>query len=236
MQPSTFDDDPDSELTARFLLGELDDRERDAFETRLIADESLHALARAIEEELIEAYLDGELPEGRRASLERSLHDPVRAERVVLLRALAAAIAARPAHRTEPRRLGMRRLVPALAFAAAAAALLLIWLLGGRDQPTGGTIATLALPAPTRAAAAIVIRRATLPERVRLEPELGPLPAGARLQMVLRRRGATVAGSVVEALQPAFEVVSRDLVPGAYVLEVSADGAPIGRFELRIVE
>ncbi len=51
----------DDATIVRYLLGQLPDAERDHFEDRYFVNEALHEQLQAIEEELIDAYVDGEL-------------------------------------------------------------------------------------------------------------------------------------------------------------------------------
>ncbi len=73
----------------RFLLGEMSEDERAAFEEMFVADEDLFERVRAGEDELIEAYLRGTLRSGEKEIFERSfLTTERRRSRVEFTRAM----------------------------------------------------------------------------------------------------------------------------------------------------
>src|SRR5437867_10404414 len=82
----------------QYLLGELrDDEERARFEQRLLADEKLYEELLIAEDELMEAYLSGELSAGDKARFEEPfLASPRRRERVENLSALREVLTRRP--------------------------------------------------------------------------------------------------------------------------------------------
>ncbi|HLJ86904.1 MAG TPA: hypothetical protein VKZ53_08770 [Candidatus Angelobacter sp.] len=85
-------DDPKSKLTmARFLLGEMQDEERETFEQAFLEDtDLLHALME-MESDFLDLYALGKLPQSEKERLERFfLADPHRRERLSFAHALAA--------------------------------------------------------------------------------------------------------------------------------------------------
>src|SRR6185295_19025813 len=78
---------------AQFLLGRLPPGEREVMEERLFTDDSLHERFETAADDLIHAYLSGELPEQERADFETHfLASPRRRERLAFVRDLAAAV------------------------------------------------------------------------------------------------------------------------------------------------
>jgi hypothetical protein len=112
------------EWMVRYLLGELQDEEEKArFEQRLLADEKLYEELLIAEDELMEAYLSGELSAGDKARFEEHfLGSPRCRERVENLRALREVLRRRP---SSPIRL---RLWPALAAASLAVVFAAAWV------------------------------------------------------------------------------------------------------------
>lgn len=86
------------EWMVQYLLGEVrDEEERARFERRLLADENLYEQLLIAEDELIEAYLSGELSGSDKARFEEHfLGTPRCRERVENLRALREALTRRP--------------------------------------------------------------------------------------------------------------------------------------------
>lgn len=73
----------DYELLSQYLLGELSEEEQEAVEKRYLADREVYDKLLVIEDELIDAYVEGALAESRRANLERHfLNTPDRRARV----------------------------------------------------------------------------------------------------------------------------------------------------------
>jgi len=92
-----LNEDHYTEEVRRFLLGELSEEERAAFEDRFLSDEDLSAQALVVEDELIESYLHNELSAQDRKKFETAyLNNPRRRERVVALKAVVAAANAEP--------------------------------------------------------------------------------------------------------------------------------------------
>src|SRR5262245_6883968 len=61
------------ETATRFLLGEMADDERAAFEERLITDETLFDQVKAVEQDLCDTYVQGGLAPERRRRVEEHL-------------------------------------------------------------------------------------------------------------------------------------------------------------------
>lgn len=79
----------------RFLLGELEEKERTAFEAKFLADEDFFAQIRVVEDELIEDYVRGTLAE--KDKFEREfLTTKKRRERVAFMRAMIAKLSEKP--------------------------------------------------------------------------------------------------------------------------------------------
>ncbi len=79
----------------RFLLGELEEKERTAFEEKFLADEDFFAQIRVAEDELIESYVRGTLAE--KAKFERNfLTTKKRRERVAFTRAMIGKLSEKP--------------------------------------------------------------------------------------------------------------------------------------------
>ncbi len=76
--------------TLRYLLGQLPDAERDTFEDRYFSDDQLHEQVLAIEEELIDAYVNGELEGQDKTAFERRfLSSPEYRHKLAFAQALA---------------------------------------------------------------------------------------------------------------------------------------------------
>ncbi len=81
----------DDVIIVRYLLGQLPEAERDHFEDRYFSDEALHEQLQAIEEELIDAYVDGDLTGEDLACFElRFIGSPERERKILFARALRA--------------------------------------------------------------------------------------------------------------------------------------------------
>lgn len=148
----------------RFFLGEMSEDERGAFEAAFVADEGLFEQARAVEDELVEAYVRGTLAPVEREKFERCfLTSARRRGRVEFTRAMlgrlagqsgetatkatAVTMAARPS--VWDSIVGLFR-TPQLAYGAAFALLALIvggWLL--LRSPNRPELARQATPTPT---------------------------------------------------------------------------------------
>ena len=112
-----------------YLLGDLDKEERTRLEERFLRDVEYRELIRAVEDDLIDDYVHGELPPHQRALFEKQFAtNAKRAEKVELARALSRALGERQAVR-EP--ISFRKTSTPASFSAyryplAAAAVLLI--------------------------------------------------------------------------------------------------------------
>ena len=149
----------------RFLLGEMSEDERGAFEALFVADEDMFERVRAGEDELIESYVRGMLPSGEREKFERSfLTTERRRGRVEFTRAMLAQIAGRKEVAPEKKIRAAAEShtpvwnsiadffkTPAFAFGAAFALLVLMlggwWLLGNRSRTE---LAGQTTPTPAR--------------------------------------------------------------------------------------
>ena len=78
----------DYELLSHYLLGELSEEKQEAIEKRYLDDREMYELLLVVEDDLIDAYVEGTLTESRRANLERHfLNTPDRRARVDFARA-----------------------------------------------------------------------------------------------------------------------------------------------------
>lgn len=83
--------DADEQTAARYLLGRLEDREREAFELRFIDDPLLSDTVASVESELFDDYLSGDLSAADREAVERNLLvTPEQRQRLTSARALRA--------------------------------------------------------------------------------------------------------------------------------------------------
>ena len=81
---------PGGDEMTRYLLGEMAEAERDAFEDRYFGDDEVYERLAAVEGELLDDYVRGRLPAARRAALETTLlATPGGRERLAFARALA---------------------------------------------------------------------------------------------------------------------------------------------------
>ncbi|MBI4748239.1 MAG: hypothetical protein HY774_07095 [Acidobacteria bacterium] len=81
--------DPHSRDLVKYLLGELSESEQTAFEERFFDDDELYQVLCVTEDELIDQYVTGHLPQVQRPLFEqRFLTNPHRRERVEFARAL----------------------------------------------------------------------------------------------------------------------------------------------------
>lgn len=148
----------------RFLLGEMPENERSAFEARFVADESLFEQISATEDELIESYVRGTLSTAEQTIFEREfLSTEPRRRRVAFTRAmlnkinkeskLAAVKKTEPANAAQPSVFdSIKNLfkTPTLAFGAVAVALIAVfgvWILLKNSNQT--EIAKQTTPTPT---------------------------------------------------------------------------------------
>ncbi|HTJ41151.1 MAG TPA: hypothetical protein VL463_03620 [Kofleriaceae bacterium] len=210
--------DPLDTDATRYLLGELPEAERDAFEERVLADDELHEQVKAAEDELFDAYAEGALAGDRRLRFEAHfLHDAAGARRLAAARAiLAAAATYRPRAWYAAPRVWLAGLV-----AAAAAIALLVWTArGGREQRTG--VVTVALIAPTRGADAPVVRLGHAAQ-LRLEPDVD----SAAEAIVHGPNGARVHATLIPGPPPIVVIDAGDLTPGTYTLSILPRGGAL---------
>jgi hypothetical protein len=84
----------DRDAALRYLFGEGTEAEREALERRFFEDEPLAEEVEILEDELIDQYVTGRLPEGERARFEKVYHSsPERAAKVEFARALDRSLA-----------------------------------------------------------------------------------------------------------------------------------------------
>ncbi len=116
------DEDPDDQLLIRFLTGELPETDAERLEERSVADDALAARLDAVENDLADAYVRGELDPATRARFEAA-YGSRRGRRKV---ATAAALFERERRESAgagPRRFGAQAASTWFALAAAAALL-----------------------------------------------------------------------------------------------------------------
>jgi hypothetical protein len=136
-----------NEAAVRYLLGEMDEHERERLQEAYFADDALFARLLEAEDDLVDAYVRGRLSEARRLRFEQRFGQaPAHAGRLRFARALQRA-AGVPAAAAPPR----RRPLPAWTAAAAAVlacVLLAAWWASRPGRPAG-TAAGPATPSPT---------------------------------------------------------------------------------------
>jgi hypothetical protein len=96
----------DDERSSRYLLGEMPEAERDAFEEEYFARDDAFAELEAVEDDLVDAYSRGQLGPERRARFEERYVSEEGGQRVEFARALRALIEAERSAGTAP---GKRR-------------------------------------------------------------------------------------------------------------------------------
>jgi hypothetical protein len=134
----------------RYFLGGLTEDERSLAEEQYLADEQAFATALAVEEELIEDYVEGRLSPEEREALDAHLRRSPRLRRSADL--VAALLRSKPSDGITRRSFRWRRLAPVAAGAAAlAVAGTLLWRGGvetGPPRPRAGDGASPGSPAP----------------------------------------------------------------------------------------
>jgi len=205
------------ETMMRYLLGQLPESERDDLEGRYFSDDSLHEHLLAIEEELIDRYVNGELSvKDKKDFDDRFLESPEYRQRIQLARALAA-LPGPSRRRWEwsllsqlmPHSLGMRFALAGVA-AAVVTVLFAVHFWRGTNQPAPPTVA-VNHPKPN---VTPKIRRApegTTPEEVIKEPRK-PLPI---LAFALVPGGTSRAGRGV-LVEGGNEETNVTIPPGQY--------------------
>src|ERR1043165_9756269 len=79
----------ENELIRRYLLGDLHEKQQDAIEERLLTDEELHSQLLEVQDDLIDDYVSGVLPEGECKLFQRNfLLTPERLHKLRLSQAL----------------------------------------------------------------------------------------------------------------------------------------------------
>ena len=243
----------------RYLLGEMSDKERDAFEDEYFADPVLAQRLEEVETRLIDTYVRGGLPEKRRAAVERRYLETTEGRaRLDVARALAG-------HNTGAAHTRSRRWVYPFA-ALAASALIVTGILARRSPPLPteapqGTrveaVATAPAPAeptptfklspgatrsPGEAASLVVPPSA---ETVYLDATvIGPTDRTPLTGMVSTPEGIVVHRTPSVTRVPNVDatfrttVPARVLPPGDYILKISAgpEGSTrvLGEFAFRV--
>lgn len=90
------------ETIIRYLLGQLPAEERDSFEDRYFSNDQLHAELLAIEEELIDRYVNGGLASQDKVCFEMRLPGSPELRQKVLFATALAAVIRQPGDRTTP--------------------------------------------------------------------------------------------------------------------------------------
>jgi hypothetical protein len=211
----------------RYLLGKMDEAEREAFGERLLADPELFAEVEAEELELLDAYARNEAPADLRAAIERHLlASPLQRQRLGFSRALAA-------HKNP----AWQRYA-GLAIAALLCIGVYYFLRPSRPgpiyTPPATLVARLAVPPPvTRAAAEIPHLRVEpdTAQSVEVSIPLTPALAGSLLNFSLRNATGKeiAAGPATSQGQALIFTVQRNLLPsGSYELALleRSSGAP----------
>jgi len=119
---------PDDGLIRRYLLGRLAEGEREQLEEKMMADNEFFNAVLLAEDEMVEEYVQRELPESDRASFEASfLSTPEGRQQVAYAKALSRYVSPTPVWWRRP------NLVPYVRWAAAAIAVLVVavgvWLI-----------------------------------------------------------------------------------------------------------
>ncbi|HEX8409616.1 MAG TPA: hypothetical protein VF883_12170 [Thermoanaerobaculia bacterium] len=159
----------DAATITRYLLHEAEAREQEEIERRYFSDPEYLALVEAVEGELIDAYVRGELPRERCVRFERYfLSTRARRERLRMAEAMQR-------HFARPARVRLR---PILAVAAALVAVLGLggWYFAARGRDSG--------PKPATA------RQEPAPEPLRVETPKVPVTIAATLMPGLTRAGS----------------------------------------------
>jgi hypothetical protein len=242
------------ETAVRYLLGELTEEECDALEQSYFAREDGFEELLAIEQELIDAYVAGDLPTERRARFESRLPASQHRDAIDFARALRATLDA-------PKR--RRRPGPWLAAAAVLALAAAAWVAlrsgrgpeertAGQSAPTAAPLAAPSVSETPRAAApqalAVTLAPGLLRDAGRMTRIVVP-PATERLVFTLVLEGETAAtyqaelqkasGAPVDHFAPLRPhkgdggtvvdvfVLARPLLAGDYVLQLQS--GPGGR-------
>jgi len=221
----------------RFLLGELSEEERLAFEERLLVDGELFERVRAEERELLDAWARGELSPAEARRLETHyLASPAGRDKLGFARALQTLEAReRRAQQRSARILRFpRRPIERLALAAglAAAVIGLGWLL------------RLAAPGPGPAPVVASVQLSAISVRGADGPQIVEVPAAAeRVELVVDLEGVLAEGPFDVEVRDDEGTVIRRVVRVAAVevewgrtlsVELAAEILPGGEYELRL--
>ncbi len=227
----------------RYLIGDLTEAEQEETERRLLADDSSFDALQVVEDELIDAYVRGELPpEDRKRFEEHFLQTPSRWERIHFARAFHQALNQKV---SKPELSWWKTvfLLPRIRLPLAAAAVLVIacglWIVVERWRPHDGSRA--GPPVPAGPIVSLVLSPGLLRGSA-ATPQLA-LPAGAaavELQLELESSSAltdyrcrleTAEGSLIrDGLEPTIAVTGQALTlrlspevlaEGDYILALS---------------
>lgn len=237
----------------RYLLGELSEKRRARLEEKVLADERLFERLLIVEDELIDAYVRGELVADRRSRFEaRYLSTPERSARIDVARGLkAAADAARPIDtsvieaETSSPGIGWWTVLARTALPAAAAIALVVSLMTWRGPGPDGSDA-----GPPGVTATVVLLPSVRSEAAELPKLEWPGEAGiVELQVYVEDKGlyqSFLAGLETgrgEALwesgelpQPEADTGGRTVVvrPPADVFKAPSKGRPGVRHTLKL--
>lgn len=200
----------DESRARRFLVGEMDDAEREGFELALLEDPALHELVAAVDDELLADYADGAAPAGYRARIDdRLAHDSALRARLELARALS-----RRANRRGPRRRSIGVWLAVGAVGAAAGALLLV----RAASSVRGSSVEVAVAGATRGGdvVEVAVTRGTAEVRLRL----GAVDVSEAVVEVRGPSGPVPATLVIRAGGPVIVLDPRRLAAGLYDVRV----------------
>jgi anti-sigma factor RsiW len=218
----------DADRLERYVLGLLDEADRDAVEARAFADPDVAAAIDLAETDLLDAYASGTLEAERAAAFSRALAArPRLAARAVTARALAS----RRRTMTLP-----RWWLPLLA-AASLTVVAGLWMLRQVTPQPGGTPVSASREADTTPAPAgsvqaspdLTVARAPEPSPPRHETAVAPAPSAPVTFAILLPVGGTRAAAPTEATVPASATRVALRVP-------VAPGDDFAHFRLRLLD
>jgi hypothetical protein len=233
-----FDSELESEV--RYLLGKMDERERETFQERVLDDPAVFDRVADAENQLFDAYARGLLdPLDRRRIEQRLLRSPRQQQKLRAARALSARL-----HR---KRSGTP-MVFTMAAAIAALAVAIPFLLRLRAPPETDSRAsapppsrfTITLSAATAGAPQYTIPAGVDGVEIRIPVPRGASVVGVRAELLLRDQTVAAVGEdpvVVEdaAGQQFVTLPAGSLAPGAYRVRVSSrDGSAVSWFDFRV--
>jgi len=210
----------------RYLIGDLTDAEQEETERRLLADESSFEALQVAEDELIDAYVRGELSaEDRERFQEHFLRTPSRRERLQFARAFHQALHEKTATSEELPWWRAFFILPRIRLPLAAAALLVVacglWILVERWRPDDGARAGPGAPASPPVSAGPIASFVLSPGLLRdsAPPPRLVLPAGvAAVEMRLELEAGAALSDYRCRLETAEGVLIRDGVQPAIAI------------------